>query len=505
MTLRKLASAVLALTLFMTACDGDSIGGEPDTTKEPGKPSTEQTEEVTTDAASTTTDRETEDEPSEDQTESAQTTDEDTPTTENTPDDSEPVAFEIPDLPKGDGSTIIVWNQIFEEWNQAFFEERADEYNTLDRGYTVEQEFIPGDAWTERMVAAQSIGSAPDTYILAYNNIYSAVRDASILPLDDIFTKAQLDDIADNVREMVTYNGKIYAYPQLVEPSTVLFYRTDLFEDAGLTEPPKTWDELVEYGVKLTQGDVFGLGISGFAEMGWTTWGWQMQSAGHLALNDNWDAPLIDDGYKELANFWKRLYDEGAVPAEPLSGYTELSAYGQGALAMQLSGSWGIAQLINEYPDIYEVTNVAVPPTKDGNTEDIVATNGGWTYVIDANTKHQDGAYNYISWLLAEDPKTVADFFDVAQYSKAAPRKSVQAYINDLGGTPDHAEIIIGISERAINEPSYPWDISVAVANMFENVAIGGMDVDSAANEATTQIQEIIEQQNLPGQNPKSN
>lgn len=414
--------------------------------------------------------------------------------------------FVAPELPKGDGSEVIVWNQVFEEWNQEHFTQQAEKYNTLDRGYTVSQEFVTGDTWTERMVAAQSTGTGPDTYIISYNNIYGAVLDEAILPLDEIFAKEQLDDILPNVREMVSFNDKVYAYPQLVEPSTVLFYRTDLFEQAGLDAAPKTWDELIEYGKKLAEVDpnVFALGIPNFGpEMGWSTWGWQMQAAGHLALNDAWDAPTIDEGYLELANLWKTLYDEMIVPEQPLSGYTDLKAYGEGALAMQFTGSWGVAQLINDYPEIYEKTAVAAPPTKDGNTEDVIATNGGWTYVIDANSKNVDGAYNYMSWLLAEDPATPAEFFKVAQYSKAATRQSVSDLISSQGATPDHADIINEIASRAIAEPNYPWDISMAVSGMFEEIALGNVAPEEAQKKVIDSIQEIITVQELPGKNPR--
>lgn len=403
----------------------------------------------------------------------------------------------------GEVSEVSVWNQIFEEWNQAFYTERAEEYNTLNRGFNVTQEFVAGDAWTERMQAAQGSNTAPDTYILSYNNIYSGVVSETLAPLNDLFTDAQLDDILDSVKEMVTFDDVVYAYPQLVEPSTVLFYRTDLFEDAGLTEPPKTWDELIDYAKQLTSNEVFGLGIPGFGDMGWATWGWQMQSAGHLAINDNWDAPTLDEGYANLAEFWRTLFQENAVPEQSLVPYADSRAYGEGSLAMNFSGSWGIAQLINDFPEIYEVTAVAPPPTEDGNTDSIVATNGGWSYVIDALSENKEGAANYLSWLLAEDPETVADFFEVAQYAKAAPRQSVVDFIDEQGTAAAHAAIVSEVAGRSVPEPQYPWDISVAVANMFEKVAIGGVDTETAIEEAEGIIQDIIDTQNLAGTNPR--
>jgi multiple sugar transport system substrate-binding protein len=398
---------------------------------------------------------------------------------------------------------VVVWNQIFEEWNQDFFTQKAEEYNALGRGYVVEQTFIAGDAWTERMAGAQAAGTAPDTYVISYNNLVSAARDGLIMPLDDLLSAEAFDDLNDNVKEMVSFDGKYYAYPQLVEPSTVLYYRTDLFEQAGITKVPTTWDELIETAKKLSTNDVFGLSIPDFGSMGWCTWGLQYATSGHLAINDNWDTPLIDQGYIDLANFYKRCYDEGVVPEVALSGYADIKDFGEGSVAMKFCGSWGIAQIVNDYPELADKFAVAIPPTKDGNQDTILTTNGGWTYVVDAKSKVAEGAADYISWLLAEDIETSAAFFELASFAKAAPRKSVSEYLNANSGDSSWAETVNYISAHGIAEPTYPWDISMTISLMFENTALEMLSVEDAAAQATTTIQDIITNQGLAGTNPK--
>ena len=397
--------------------------------------------------------------------------------------------------------TVVVWNQIFEEWNQEFFTQKVEEYNALGRGYVVEQTFVAGDAWTERMTGAQAGGTAPDTYVISYNNLVSSARDSLIMPLDDLLPAEAFEDLNDNVKEMVSFDGKYWAYPQLVEPSTVLYYRTDLFEEAGITKVPTTWDELIEAGKKLTTNDIFGLSIPDFGSMGWCTWGLQYATAGHLAINDNWDAPLIDQGYIDLANFYKECYDTGIVPEQSLAGYATMQDFGEGNVAMKFCGSWGVAQIINEYPELADKFAVAAPPTKDGNQDTILATNGGWSYVIDAKTDCAEGAADYISWLLAEDIETSAEFFQLASYAKAAPRKSVSEYLNANAGDSTWAETVNYVSAHAISEPIYPWDISMAVSLMFENTALGLMSAEDAAEEAADAIQAIIDNQELAGKN----
>ena len=50
------------------------------------------------------------------------------------------------------------------------------------------------------------------------------------------------DAYVDVFRTFTTYEDSMYGLPVDGE-STALFYRTDLFEEAGIDGPPETWDE----------------------------------------------------------------------------------------------------------------------------------------------------------------------------------------------------------------------------------------------------------------------
>ena len=59
------------------------------------------------------------------------------------------------------------------------------------------------------------------------------------------------DDYVDAFKTFVTYDDKMWGLP-IDGETTGLFYRTDLFEAAGITEPPKTWDEFEADAATLT-------------------------------------------------------------------------------------------------------------------------------------------------------------------------------------------------------------------------------------------------------------
>ena len=74
-----------------------------------------------------------------------------------------------------------------------------------------------------------------------------------LVPLDDLFAKYKdayaLDDIDENLRKAMSYEGKLYGLPMQTQVLTMV-YRKDLFEKNSLT-PPTTFDELRDVSKKL--------------------------------------------------------------------------------------------------------------------------------------------------------------------------------------------------------------------------------------------------------------
>ncbi len=82
-----------------------------------------------------------------------------------------------------------------------------------------------------------------------------------IVPMDDFLPDPELDlDVFyENLFEPVRFDGKIWGVPWATEP-VVLACNWPLFEAAGIPEPPRTWDELVDYAQRLTM-DTDGAGV----------------------------------------------------------------------------------------------------------------------------------------------------------------------------------------------------------------------------------------------------
>lgn len=402
------------------------------------------------------------------------------------------------------------WAQKFEESTDAWFKKWTDEFNKTHENIEIKLTIVPGDAWAQKMKAAQAAGKAPDIKTISYGNIANGAKMGEILPLNDLIDATAFDDLYDNVKEFVTVGDKYYAYPKLVEPSAVLFYRKDMFKEAGLDpeKPPTTWAEVLEYGKKLTKKGVFGFSIAQNAgDLGWSSWGLQYNAAGHLAITDDWSkADINNDGYKSVFNFYQQAYQSGIMPKQQLAGYTEIKPFGEGKLAMQVIGSWAIGQLRNSYKNILDNVGIAPMASIDGDQTKPTATLGGWTLAVDGKTEHAQEAASYISYLLAGDPNIMIDFFKGSQFSKFSARKSVdEAMKVDADASKDTWRALVAekVIPYAKAEPIYPWDISFALSTGIES-AMKGTSVDKAIAKAEKDINDFITKSKLAGTNPKS-
>lgn len=409
------------------------------------------------------------------------------------------------------GRTVVTfWQQKFEDYQQKWFKKYVDKYNASQDKIKVDYEVVPADTWPQKLKAAQAAGKSPDVATTNYGNIAAGVANGQFAPLDGLMPAKAFSDIKDNVKSFVTIGGKHYAYPMLVEPSTVLYYRTDLAQAAGLdpANPPKTWSELIDWAKKLTVGNVKGMTIASAApDLGWSSWGLQYSACGHLPINSDWSKSLATEPcFGKLLEFYKALYQGGLMPKQPKVGYADGTPYGQGEVAMMAGGSWVVGQLKNDFPGMVAKTAVAPFPSMDDSPDKTTATLGGWTLTVDAKSKAKQQAADFIHYLLAGDPAIMADFFKTSGYSKFTVRSSVD---KALASTPEASSdpFMKIISEKVVpngkQEPGYPWDIALAFGTAIESAMKGSADIPTSLKKADASINDVIQKQSLAGTAPK--
>ncbi|MFC5819065.1 ABC transporter substrate-binding protein [Nonomuraea harbinensis] len=403
-------------------------------------------------------------------------------------------------------SEITLWQQKFTDQEDAWYKKAVAAFNRSQDKVVLKHVIVPADTWDQKMRSAQAAGKAPDVYTVNYSKVPGFARTGVIQALDPLIPADKWAGLQEPVLASVEHDGKKYGYPMLVEPSAVLFYRKDLFAQAGLDpeRPPATWQELIDYGRKLTTKDVAGVvTAANQIDLAWSTWGLQWNAAGHLPISDDWSAPrAADPAYKQLLQVYQTLYQQGIMPKQPLAPYADANPLGQGKTAMMVCGSWAASVLLQDYPKLVGQIGAAALPSFDGDATKPTATLGGWTLVVDAKSRDARASAGFVSWLLAEDTTLLVEFFKNTKFSKYSPRAAVaEAIAKDPAAAenPWAKTIEERVVRYAKAEPAYDWAVSLAFGKAVEK-ALQGKDIDEALRAADAEIKELIAKNDLAGQ-----
>ncbi len=122
--------------------------------------------------------------------------------------------------------------------------------NVNYRKYTI-------DSYKEDLLNALASGTGPDIFMI-HNSWFPDFQD-KIEPIPEYMMSEQdfRYNFVDVVADDFVLDGKMYGVPLSVD-SLALYYNKDIFNAAGVTQPPKTWDEFDEVVKKLTNIDEFG-------------------------------------------------------------------------------------------------------------------------------------------------------------------------------------------------------------------------------------------------------
>ncbi|MDR6867016.1 multiple sugar transport system substrate-binding protein [Microbacterium resistens] len=414
-----------------------------------------------------------------------------------------------------DGKTTIqFWHRTFTPVENEWYADIVKKFNASQDKVTVVDTEVPADAWDQKMKAAQAAGKAPDIYTFS-GSIQDAVNAGQLYDLGKVVDKSKLEEILDTAKPVSEIDGTYYAYPLLLEPQSVLFWNKDLLSAAGVStdKGPSSWSDLMEACAKiqptLADGQYCISPAPDAATFAWSTVGQQYNFAGHTALNDGWTAPDIDDaGYRDLMAQYKELWDKGYMPKQALGAYVEGKDFGEGKVAFKVSGSWMMSEIGSDYPDLLDKTGIGAFPSAPGANGRGTTTLGNFKWVIDAkaNEKNAEGAGAFLEWALAGDPQNLVPFFTGTQFTKVPVRQSVlDAVAGDEAAAkaPWSKVIVDDIIPNAIPEPTYPWDVSLAVGTAMETVMKGAASPDDAIKTANDAIKKVIERDGLAAKAPK--
>lgn len=361
----------------------------------------------------------------------------------------------------------------------------SKEFDEANEDIVVEYRYIPFDDLVNETLRAFATGNAPD--IVSFDNPDFALFSSrgAMLDITDRVAASDVinvDAYFEGPLNSVMWDGKLYGLPKYTDTIGV-FYNKDLFAEAGLTEPPQTWAQFVEYAETLTDpaNNVYGATFSARAgEEG--TFQFlpiiQMSGGGYDQVNT--------DGAAEVLDLWKKMIDSGWASRDVLSlgQWDSTGTFNSGNAAMAVSGPWEVDRMVE---DAQFEWGVALLPTITEGGERSSAL-GGFNWGIMATTAHPDEAFRLLEYYVSQDHRLFPEFGNI-------PARS-DIELPETGIAEKDAALQVFLEQLQYAQPRGPhpeWQkISKAIYDAMQQALTGQMSSQDALDQAQATIDGIL-------------
>ncbi|QCX76465.1 putative ABC transporter-binding protein precursor [Streptomyces sp. YIM 121038] len=297
----------------------------------------------------------------------------------------------------GKGPRLSHW---YHQYGEAGTEQAVKRYAAAYREADVAVQWRPGN-YDEQTAAALLTKSGPDVFEVNGPSL-DQIRGGQVVDVTDL-----LDGVKDDFNPVVlapkTYDGRIWAVPQVVDMQ-LLYYRKSLLADAGV-EPPRTLDALVDAAKELTTKKTKGLFLGNDGGAG-VLGGTPLYAAGLTLVTDDGKVGFDDPAAARALAKVRELYKAKALLLGAPSDWSDPSAFVQGLTAMQWSGLWALPAVQKALGDDFGV--LAFPA--DGPDGRPAVPVGAYGAAVSARTRHKDAAKDYLKWLWVDKTAYQRDF-----------------------------------------------------------------------------------------------
>lgn len=378
-----------------------------------------------------------------------------------------------------------------------------------DRGPDI---FSMHNTWTKKYLT--KIAPMPEETTMAYpitrgtvkKEVVPEMRTSKSIGLNDMknnFVDAVYQDAVIRVFNEKTKQNeqKIYGIPLSMD-TLAMYYNKDLFNNAGIAEPPTYWNAEFQQDVKKTtkqnqKGEIAqsgaALGGSDNIERSSDILSILMMQNGAVMMDDSgqvlfsripaaFQSQRYNPGLEAL-----RFYSDFANPAKEVYSWNKnldnsLSMFAQGKLAIMLGYSYHLPTIKSQAPKLN--FGIAKLPQIEGNSP--VNFANYWLETVSSKSKYANEAWDFVQFATkAEQAKTYL--------AKTKKPTALRALINEQ---IDDLEIGVFAEQILTAKSWYKGADSNAAdkifAEMIDSVAAGRERIESIINLAANKVEQTV-------------
>nr|8ART_A Chain A, Putative secreted maltose-binding protein [Streptomyces scabiei]8ART_B Chain B, Putative secreted maltose-binding protein [Streptomyces scabiei] len=309
------------------------------------------------------------------------------------------------------GPVTLTWWDTSNATNEApTYKALVKEFEAAHKDIKVKYVNVPFDQAQNKFDTAAGATGAPDILRSEVGWTPAFAKKGFFLPLDGTEALKDQDKFQPSLIKQAQYDGKTYGVP-FVTDTLALVYNKQLFEKAGLTEAPRTWDDLKKAAATI-KGKT---GVDGY----WgSTQAYYAQSFLYGDGTDTVDVPakkitVNSPEAKKAYGTWLGLFDgKGLHKADTTAdAYAHIQdAFVNGKVASIVQGPWEITNFYKGSA-FKDKANLGIATVPAGTSGKAGAPTGGHNLSVYAGSDkaHQEASLKFIEFMTsAKSQETIA-------------------------------------------------------------------------------------------------
>lgn len=367
-----------------------------------------------------------------------------------------------------------------------YFNTIISEFEAENPGTTVNWVDVPWADMETKILAAVSAGNAPDVVNLNPNFASQLATKGAWLTLDDKLSEEEKAVYLPKIFEATQLNGDSFGFPWYLT-ARVTLYNTDIFEEAGVAEPPTTFEELATVAKQIKdETGKYAFFISFVPE----------DAADVLQSFVQMGVPLVDDEGnaafntpegKAVFQYWTDLYQQELLPREVLTqGHQQaIQLYQSGQTAILASGAEFLSSIETNAPDIAAATKSAPQISGSTGKKNVAAMD----LVIPKSTDVEEAALKFATFVTNDENQLA--FAKEANVLPSTVNAMADSYFTDLPENASPVEVARSVSASQLDDAAVlipaMEDVKVLQKAIYDNLQasmLGDKTVDQAIEDA---------------------
>lgn len=358
-----------------------------------------------------------------------------------------------------------------------FFNGLIAQYQEENPGVTVKWVDLPYESIQEKLVTSAAGGSSPDVVNLNTQMALTLAGKGALVDLNAEATEEQRSIYIPSLYESTQLGESAYAFPWYASPN-IMFYNTELFEQAGITEIPTTYEEANQLAKQMK--DATGAYLYNPPEL----FNMLFEEGIPILNEDNTAAAFNTQQTADLLAAFQEYTKEGVLANNNWGKWDEeLKLFETGKLAIISSSGSSLSRIKDEAPDVYEKIAIASPLT--GSEK--LSRNALMNIVVPQASKNHEEAVKFAAWI-TNDANQLAFCKEVAIFPSTTAAAADSYFTSDTETLEGQARAMSAQLSDTSKDYSLgvegQSDIQANVNKAYEAAIIGGNDIQGALDNA---------------------